>query len=81
MLSVGVAFESLSNPDVVAECLKHEEDGNSVVCVAGRTPLQDVMDRLDSIGLDIPVLYGEEGSGWDITIGCVACEGARNAFV
>jgi hypothetical protein len=69
MLNIGVEYEALSNPAVVARLQALLSFGDAVWCLAGEAPPEEVYDCLDSIGFDFAVVYGEQTHGYDILIG------------
>lgn len=75
MLNIGVEFEALNNPEIVARCQLFQELGDAVWVLAGENDPELVFEKLDEIGFDCGVVYGEKTRGYEIIVGRACGEG------
>ena len=81
MLNIGVGFNCLSNPVIVDRIKLLQIAGDAIWCLANGAEVSEVYEHLDAIGVDLPVVFGEDTCGFDINIGCQDVIGGRNVSV
>lgn len=75
MLNIGVEFEALNNPEIVSRCKLLQGMGDAVWVLADGHAPELAYEKLDEIGFDCGVVYGEQTYGYEIVIGRAGGEG------